>query len=489
MGACYPRRVAQQAQQGPLLRPGFVLSGRYEIRRSLGMGGMGAVFEAWHLRLGRPAAIKVLLPEYANNAEFHQRFEQEARLAAKLRSPHVVRVMDVDTSPEGLTYLVMELLDGQDLGREADLRDIPYPELVDWIMQVCAGLAEAHAQGIIHRDIKPGNIFLASTPDGTRVAKLLDFGISKSFNETAAPITRPADGVLGTPNFMAPEQIRGWAARPETDLWALGVILYRLFSRAWPFHGSSDAGYLASALADPAVPLSAHRPDLPVGLADVVMRALAKRPEERFATATEMATALAPFGTGRVPVSSRAPAHAPSDPQIWRSLPPPAASDRARVSIDGSAHDATTVASLDTSARGGVALSAPQNTGGGVRALVLGLITLGLLATLGVVAYMKVGARARATPTVAAAPDTTTSSGLPAPSQAAPVTAANDGTPAPRPPPTGVQPDETPEPASSSSASARGRPPRKGAGPASSAASAPGAATAAPTASELPPFL
>ena len=470
-----------------------MLGGRYEIRRALGAGGMGAVYEAMHLRLGRPSAIKVLLPDLASSPEFQVRFEREARAAAALKSPHVVRVYDVDTTPDGLTFIVMELLEGNDLGQEVDLRDVPYPELVDWIVQACAGLAEAHARGIIHRDLKPANIFLARGPDGARVAKLLDFGISKNAQERTA-ITRPMDGVLGTPSFMAPEQIRGRPADARADIWAMGVIAYWLLSRTWPFHGSSDQAYLAAALVDPPVPLSARRPDLPPRLCDVVMRALAKSPDDRWPTAAALGAALSPFGAGHGPVAGRV-SRSESDPDLWRSVPPAAPSARARVVVDADAQDATRtiIGTGPTHATAASGRSAPPRRlvtlvsvaliGGAMASLVV-LAAYIALAPPSAAARGEPSARpptARPSASAAPAPETT------GPEPAAPPTATVE----PAAPPTAtVAPEPSASPATTASASPKPRDPRaapRRAPPAGATGTAP---TAPPTPSaDLPQFL
>ena len=285
--------------------PGTVLDGKYRLVRRLGEGGMGIVFEADHIRLRQPFAIKVLQPEFAKEREFLMRFEREARAAALLRGPHIVRVFDVDVSPEGLTYMVMELLEGRDLAVEATETVVPVSQLVDWIIQTCSGLQEAHDNGIVHRDLKPANIFLSKIESGERIAKVLDFGISKLEATSTSHLTNRQQGALGTPTFMAPEQIRNRRVDGRSDLWALGVILYRLLGSRWPFSGKGDQGYMAAVLSDPAIPFEMIRPDLPYELATVIMRALEKQATDRYATADEMATALMPFGSGRAPIPSR----------------------------------------------------------------------------------------------------------------------------------------------------------------------------------------
>ena len=306
---------------------GTLLDGKYRLVRQLGAGGMGIVYEADHIRLRQPFAIKILQPEFASEREFLMRFEREARAAASLRSPHVVRVFDVDASPEGLSYMVMELLEGRDLADEALEAKIPLPQLIDWIIQTCAGLQEAHDNGIVHRDLKPANVFLAKVDSGERIAKVLDFGISKVDATSTSLLTGRAAGALGTPTYMAPEQIRNRAVDGRADLWALGVMVYRLLGCRWPFNGKGDQAYMTSVIADPALPFEMVRPDLPYELASVIMKALEKDLASRHQSANDLAAALAPFGTGRgaMAIGSNLGAARPSTPMARSgSVAPPA---------------------------------------------------------------------------------------------------------------------------------------------------------------------
>ena len=303
--------------------PGTLLDGKYRLVRQIGSGGMGLVFEADHVRLRQPFAVKVLQPQLAQHAEFQARFEREARAAALLRSPHVVRVFDVDVSKEGLTYIVMELLEGRDLAAEATETTVSMKDLCDWMIQSCSALQEAHDQGIVHRDLKPANIFLAKIESGDRIAKVVDFGISK-VDATSTNVLSVRDGTaLGTPAFMSPEQIKGRRVDGRADVWALGVIVYRILGGRWPFNGAGDQAYMNAVLSDPALPFEMVRADLPFELASVIMKALEKDVESRFQSASELGAALAPFGSGRGPVAamhSLAPSPTPS-------MTPPRVSD------------------------------------------------------------------------------------------------------------------------------------------------------------------
>jgi eukaryotic-like serine/threonine-protein kinase len=321
---------------------GEKLLGKYVVERELGRGGMGVVVAARHVELDELVAIKMVLPEHALNSELVGRFMQEARAAAKIKSEHVVRVSDVGRLATGEPYMVMELLEGEDLEAMLERRGpLPFEEAVDYVLQALEAVADAHAAGIIHRDLKPGNLFLTRRRDGTACVKVLDFGISK--------LTRSAggdggltstQGILGSPLYMSPEQLTSSKdVDVRTDIWALGVILYQLLTTSFPYDGEALPQMIAAVLGD-AIPTSMHtlRADVPKGLDDVVSGCLAKSRDERFANVAELAEALLPFGpphaaaivrriaavvptTGRVVLGSRA-AGKSSDPTLFANGPP-----------------------------------------------------------------------------------------------------------------------------------------------------------------------
>jgi serine/threonine-protein kinase len=281
-----------------LPEPGTLFANKYVIESQLGGGAAGVVLSATHQELRQRVAIKVLRDAGPVSSE---RMIREARAAIALHSEHVVRVMDVGRDGDHV-YLVMEQLEGSDLATVLRQRGpLPIAEGVDYVLQACAGVAEAHARGVVHRDLKPSNLFLTRRADGSPLVKVLDFGISKSSDseqEAEASLTGPAE-VLGSPMYMSPEQVRGAKlVDHRTDIWALGVVVFRLLSGKAPFGAGMTVGSaLASVVADEPVALREVQPDAPKELEAIVRRCLAKAPDERFATVAELAAALAPFGT------------------------------------------------------------------------------------------------------------------------------------------------------------------------------------------------
>lgn len=301
----------------PLL--GQVLGDTYEITRLLGEGGMGRVYEARHVRLGRRFAVKVLHSHFVRDPESLARFRREAIAAAAVTSPYVAQVVDVHATRDGCPYLVGELLEGEQLGavlkREGRL-DIP--RAVAIARQVCKGLAAAHAAGVVHRDLKPENVMLVPLPGGREIAKVLDFGIAKSLvGDGQTSLTRTGV-VLGTPAYMAPEQARGSGSIDHrVDVYALGALLYRAVTGRAAFSGDDPTTTLTRVLYEEPERPKALRKDLPDGLELVIQRAMAKSPEARYSSMMELDEALAPFDTGSErtdAVTVLAPVSAPSLP-------------------------------------------------------------------------------------------------------------------------------------------------------------------------------
>ncbi|HEX9295290.1 MAG TPA: serine/threonine-protein kinase [Polyangiaceae bacterium] len=276
-------------------QPDDVIAGKYRLVRVLGEGGMGIVYEARHLRLRQRLAIKVLRPAFTTRYNVVIRFEREARAAAQLRGAHAAKVIDVDATADGVLYIVMEFLEGRNLAEVlAERESLAIHEVVGWVLETCCAIAEAHDLGIVHRDLKPANLLLAAE-SGRSVVKVLDFGISKLQDESDASLTT-TQGALGTPNYMSPEQVRSAKhVDARTDIWSLGVILYELLTDALPFTGATPTAVAAAIVADPVPNLRALRPDVPVELEAIVMKALSKRVEDRFADVRALAAALAPW--------------------------------------------------------------------------------------------------------------------------------------------------------------------------------------------------
>ncbi|HVJ91728.1 MAG TPA: serine/threonine-protein kinase, partial [Labilithrix sp.] len=224
------------------LRAGRI-GGRYLVDRVLGQGGMGLVVSARYPDLDQLVAIKILLPELAQNAVLSARFLREAKLAARFESPHLVRVFDVGRLDNGAPYMVMELLSGTDLGKAlAERGRLPVTEAVDILLQAIAGIAHLHASGVVHRDLKPSNVFLARGRGGTMTVKILDFGVSKEQSDGVTPGLTATDCTLGTPQYMSPEQVKD-SKRVDlrSDIWSLGVILYEILAGGLPFSPDGDS--------------------------------------------------------------------------------------------------------------------------------------------------------------------------------------------------------------------------------------------------------
>jgi len=297
---------------------GAVLEDRYRVLRKIGEGGMGAVFEAEHVRIGRRLAIKTLQADYAMHHDLVVRFEREAFAAAAVGNEHIIDVTDSGTLPGGGPFLVFELLSGTELGElleETGRLDIQ--RAVRIARQVATGLAAAHDKGIVHRDLKPANIFLLddrSTPD---FVKILDFGISKfveADHALSGKLTKTG-AAMGTPAYMAPEQVRGRDdLDARVDVYALGVLLYEMLGGQLPFDSDHFPGLMVKIVSEDPTPLQALRPRVPESLAHVVRTAMARSRDERFASMEELRAALVRIDD-LIPVGpSDAPATRPDRP-------------------------------------------------------------------------------------------------------------------------------------------------------------------------------
>ncbi len=283
---------------GPADAPHDLLAGTpYRTIGPLGQGGMGEVVEAEHRGLRKRVVVKLLHPQYASEPRFVDRMRVEAQALAAVSSPHVVSVSDMGQTAGGRAYLVMELLHGQTLGDELRNRGgtLPTAEAIGIMRQVLAGLAAAHHLGIIHRDVKPGNVFVCAAPnEGARIVKVLDFGIAKVLRRDNSPTAVPApqyateEGALvGSPRTISPEQARCQKVDERSDIYAAGLMLYTLIVGDGPFAHATDMLELLNAHIGevPALPSRAAKQPVPAELDRAIMKALAKRPDDRFQTA------------------------------------------------------------------------------------------------------------------------------------------------------------------------------------------------------------
>ncbi len=275
---------------------GDVVGGRYVVDGILAEGGMGVVYLATHSELQQRVAIKFLRENYTQNEVLVQRFLNEARAAASLKSEHIVRVIDVGQLENGRPYLVMEHLEGTDL--EALLvREGPFePErAVRYALEVTSALEEAHGAGIIHRDIKPENLFLATTDGGRQKVKVVDFGLAKRMDVAPLVVTGPQDS-MGSPCYMSPEQITTpHAVDARTDVWSLGAVLYRMLTLTMPFDGSTVLEVYARVLNAQPKPLREVRPELDRDIEAIVARCLEKDPARRYQSVHELSAALSAY--------------------------------------------------------------------------------------------------------------------------------------------------------------------------------------------------
>jgi serine/threonine-protein kinase len=275
---------------------GTVLGGAYRLTRLIGAGGMGGVYEALQLATRKRVAIKAMSRELAAHPEGAARFGREVKLTSQLDHPHIVKVFDSGTSPTGEPYLVMEYLDGEDLDQRLARESRLAGEIaVQIVNQVAAALSVAHAAGIVHRDLKPANVFLVRVPDGAVFVKVVDFGISKSLKKSATLLTRAKTLVVGTPEYMAPEQAAGKVHEIDhrIDQWSLACIAWQMLSGYQPFNNADVNALLYQIMYQDPTPLGPYAARIPPAADAVLRRALTKRREERFPTITAFARAFA----------------------------------------------------------------------------------------------------------------------------------------------------------------------------------------------------
>ncbi len=320
--------------------------GKYTLARVIGRGGMGVVYEALNTAIGKRVAIKLITAELARNKDAVRRFQREAQAASAVESAHIVDIFDAGMNDEGIPYLVMELLRGEDLGhRIKRLGRLELDEALHVTVQILRGLARAHAAGIVHRDLKPDNVFLVDRDDDSTFVKILDFGISKVARSGDVPVqTLTKQGtVLGTPFYMSPEQAQGL---PDTDgradLWSAGAILYECLTGRAPHTGASYEQVIVNICTKDAADVRAHNPGVPEPMAKAISKSLAREREERFASARDMLEGLAAASGGLIVLSPRTSDDPGAQSGGARSGPGSSPSgDRARVISGGVAKAAS----------------------------------------------------------------------------------------------------------------------------------------------------
>jgi serine/threonine-protein kinase len=300
---CFDLTRANPLRMQPL-DVGMVVAGKYRLDRLIGKGAMGAVYEARHELLERRVALKFISDEHATTPDCARRFLNEARAAAGIESEHVAHILDAGQLDGGAPFMVLEMLDGEDLAQileDASARRAPLAaeRVVGWVLEALEGLAEAHALGIVHRDLKPANLFLAKRRDGTSILKVLDFGISKgrvSGPSAPSPTLTASSSLLGSPVYMPPEQLRDpRSVDARADIWALGVVLYELLTGELPFYADNVAELFVAVLEGVVTPIRARRGDVSPELEQIVMRCLSRDVEARYRDVAELAEALGPL--------------------------------------------------------------------------------------------------------------------------------------------------------------------------------------------------
>ncbi len=293
---------ASSSQRNLPVAVGDVIAGKYVVEKIIGAGGVGVVGSARHEGLGDRVAIKFLQRSAAETRENVARFDLEARALARVKTEHVARVMDVGRLPTGEPFMVMELLEGEDLSKVIARGRVPVAEAVDHVVQACEAVAAAHAVSIVHRDLKPANLFVTQTADGRQLIKVLDFGISKLRNETHA-VTQTLS-VVGSPLYMSPEQMEAPRDADErADIWSLGVILFELIAAAPPFDAPNLPLLCARICTSPPRSFASLGVEVPEQLERLIVRCLEKKPEDRVNSVVALALDLAPFG-GRAAAES-----------------------------------------------------------------------------------------------------------------------------------------------------------------------------------------
>jgi serine/threonine-protein kinase len=306
-------------------RESETLSGKYRLDKRLGEGGMGEVYRATNVLIGREVAIKVLRPEHAKNKEIVARFLREARAANIVRHPHVVDVLDIGQDEQGTPFIVQELLEGEDLSETLARAGgrLPVDVAIRILLPVVDAVAMGHSKGVVHRDLKPANVFLVRK-DKEIVPKLLDFGISQITQAPGEKKMTLAGTAMGTPDYMSPEQIKGYDVDARTDIWALGVMLYELVAGTTPFQGAeTHAALFVQICTEDPVPLARVAEGVPKAVCDVIARCMDRDKAKRYPDAAALGEALraaqhdvTDHAPHAVPVSKSAPKAAPPATQL-----------------------------------------------------------------------------------------------------------------------------------------------------------------------------
>ena len=271
-----------------------ILDHRYRIERRLGEGGMSYVYEAQDMHSGKSLAVKVLSPKLSRDTTSVERLRREAGLAIRLEHPNICRILRLGETEDGLIYLVMPYLQGELLSdREGRVGPRQAEVGVEYLVQICSGLHFAHRHNIIHRDLKPENVMLVPTGSGGDRPMIMDFGLAKQNRADPGMAKLTATGIiLGTPEFMSPEQIRGHAIDARSDVYALGIVGYEMFTARLPFEGRSPQEMMIARLRGKPIPLRKYRPDFPRRLEAVIMRSMEADPANRYTTALEFGQAM-----------------------------------------------------------------------------------------------------------------------------------------------------------------------------------------------------
>jgi serine/threonine protein kinase len=289
---------AAPGTEDPLL--GLVLSERYRILSKLGEGGMGVVYLAEHVVIEKKVALKVLFPDLTRRADLVQRFIQEAKSASRIGHENVIDITDFGQSPEGYVFIAMEYLSGHDLGEVLKASGpMPWSRAQPLVLQMVKALRAAHERGIVHRDMKPENIFITPRDDGREFVKVLDFGIAKvmGLDEDAPRLTRTGM-IFGTPEYMSPEQAQGQQVDHRVDIYAVGCIMYQILTGKVPFEAETFMGILSKHMMEAPVPPRALNATIDPGVEAIILKAMEKDPAKRFQSMRELVGALVPPSTG-----------------------------------------------------------------------------------------------------------------------------------------------------------------------------------------------